>query len=135
MMWEWWLNMTTSLATRSTLLPSRDIRHALAGAAVELLVLVVRDQAGARGGMWGVDHRLRGQVWWGGGVLWSTGEGGKHVWGRDRAWRLMVWRTRARCVGDIRHQLRLGGVGSMVHQVRWAQAGGLGCLGGGQGWE
>lgn len=131
--------MTTSLATCSTLLPSSDIRHALAGAAVglavELVVLVVRDQAGAGGGMWGVDHRLRGQVWWGGGVLWSTGEGGKHVWGRDRAWRLMVWRTRARCVGDIRHQLRLGGVGSVVHQVRWAQAGGLGCLGGGQGWE
>ena len=65
--------MTTSLATRSTLLPSRDIRHALAGAAVELLVLVVREQAGARGGMWGVDHRFRSQVWWGVGLLWSTG--------------------------------------------------------------
>ena len=30
---------------------------------VELLVLVVRYQAGDQDGVWGVDHRLRGEVW------------------------------------------------------------------------
>ena len=35
------------------------------------------------------------------------------------------------CVGDVRKQLRLGVVGSVVHQTRGAQEGGLDCMEGG----
>lgn len=74
-MWMCRLNMT-SLATCSTLLPTSHVRHALARAAVslavELIVLVMRHQAGTGCGMWGVDHRRRSQVWWSGGVFWPT---------------------------------------------------------------
>lgn len=75
----------------------------------------MRHEAGAGCGMWSMNHRRGGKIRRGGGVLRSTGEGGEHVWGRNRAGVLLVWG--AGSVGDIRNKLRLRSVRPVVHQV------------------
>ena len=98
MVWESRLGMTNSLGTCPTLLPSCHIRHALTGVAVslgvKLIMLVMRHKSRAGCGMYCMDARLRGQVRRSRGVLLrTTGEGGEHIRGRNRAWRLMMWRS------------------------------------------
>jgi len=90
MVWESRLDMTSSLGTRPTLLPSSHVRHALTGVvvclAVKLVMLVMRHESRTGCGMWCVEDRLRSQVRRGRGeLLGTTGEGGEHVRGRNRA--------------------------------------------------
>ena len=110
------------MANTSSTLLAGHVRHAVGAAislAVELIVLVMGHMATGTGhGMWGVYHRLRRKVRRGRDMLRSAREGSKHVRRRNRARLLMMGRDRTRCMGDIRHELWLGGVRSVVHQVR-----------------